>query len=118
MATGSWLIKLLIYKLVCSKVNKSLEMNKSSIKAFATFLIRFSRTAIINVITHILISGDTYKQVRVDWIMDNLYFNYDIFNLIYSLSATVARPLTDCRVKLVRFSLSIVFILKELQGIF
>jgi hypothetical protein len=42
---------------------------------------QYSRTAIINVITHILISGDTYKQVRVDWIMDNLYFNYDIFNL-------------------------------------
>jgi hypothetical protein len=42
---------------------------------------QYSRTAIINVITHILISGGTYKQVRVDWIMDNLYFNYDIFNL-------------------------------------
>jgi len=42
--------------------------------------IQYSRTAIINVITHILISGNTHKQVRVDWIMDNLYFNYDIFS--------------------------------------
>jgi hypothetical protein len=31
------------------------------------------------------------------------------FRLIYTLSATIARPLNDCRAKIVRFSLSIVF---------
>jgi hypothetical protein len=40
-------------------------------------------------------------------------FNYvktiDPFRLINTLSATVARPLTDCRAKIVRFSLSIIF---------
>jgi len=35
---------------------------------------------------------------------------YPLFRLIYTLSATVARPLTDWRAKIVGFSLSIVFI--------
>jgi len=40
---------------------------------------QISRSAVINVMIHILISDDTCKQIKIDWIMDNLYFNYDTF---------------------------------------
>lgn len=42
---------------------------------------QYSITAIINVVIHMLISGDTHKQVRVDWIMDNLYFDDGVISL-------------------------------------